>query len=457
MGTKMLRVAIFGRPNVGKSTLFNQITGTRKAIVKDQPGVTRDVHYGKADWRSVNFEIFDTAGVTQGGDKVWSKAIREKALAATKTADKVIFVLDGKYGLNPEDKDLTQYVKRLNIPTLVVINKIDQREKNDIGSSEFYELGFDSFMPASFEHKFGIDEILDWIVEGETPNFAPKEENIIRMAVIGKPNAGKSTLVNALLGEDRVVVSPMAGTTIDSVEVPFKRNEQDFILVDTAGLRRNAQRDDHVEHLSAVKAEESVVEADILLLMVDAISGPTHQDSRIVELALTKHRAVILVINKIDLAENKIPRFREGMRKQIEDVFHYYSDIPVVFISAKTMRGVDKLFLTIEKVWKQLNTRISTQNINEFFFSAIRAAPSPSFRGHDIKFFYVTQTKQRPPAFMAFVNEPRGITNAYKRFIVSKIKEHYDLIGIPVRLFPKKRRRGDTKAADVAYGINTKT
>jgi len=193
-------------------------------------------------------------------------------------------------------------------------------------------------------------------------------ENVIRMAVIGKPNAGKSTLVNALLGEERVVVSPTAGTTIDSVEVPFKRNQQDYILVDTAGLRRNAKREDHVEHISAVKAEESVVEADILLLMVDALTGPTHQDSRIVELALTKHRAVILVINKIDLAENIIPRFREGLRKQIEETFHYYSDIPVVFISAKTLRGVEKLFSNIERVWRQLNTKIPTQQINEFFF-----------------------------------------------------------------------------------------
>jgi GTP-binding protein len=313
-----LKVGIFGRPNVGKSTLFNQITETRKAVVRDQPGVTRDVHYGKADWRGVYFDIFDTAGVTGGENEVWSKSIREQALKALESADKIIFVLDGKFGLNPEDRDLALHVSRLGKPTLVVVNKLDDRSQVDIGLSEFYELGFDSLLPASFEHKRGLDELLNWIVEGEERNTPTEELNIIRMAVVGKPNAGKSTLVNSLLGEERVVVSPQAGTTVDSVEVPFKRGEQDYILVDTAGLRRHAKRNDYVELISALKSEESVLEADILLLMIDGTLGPSVQDSRIVELALTRHRAVILVINKIDIAEKKIPRFREKTRENIE-------------------------------------------------------------------------------------------------------------------------------------------
>jgi GTP-binding protein len=450
--TKKLMVAIFGRPNVGKSTLFNQITGTRKAVVKDQPGVTRDVQYGKGEWCGVHFSIFDTAGVTEGGDKAWSAAIRERALASLEGADKVLFIVDGKFGLNPEDRDLARYVKRLDKPMLTVVNKIDEIKNNDVGLSEFYELGLEPMLPASFEHKLGLDETLDWIIEGQEQ--APEEDlvNTIRLAVVGKPNAGKSTLVNALLGEERVVVSSEAGTTIDSVEVPFSRNGQEFMLIDTAGLRRHAKRLDHVELVSAFKAEESVIEADILLLMIDGTEGPTHQDSRIVELALTKHRAVILVINKIDICEGKIPRFRETLRANIEETFHYYADIPVVFISAKTTRGVDKLFSTIEQVWAQLNKKISTQDINEFFFTIIRQTPSASFRGNDIKFYYITQTKQRPPSFMAFVNEPRGVNNSYKRFITSKIKEHYNLVGIPVRLYPKKRRRGATKRNEVAYG-----
>jgi GTP-binding protein len=451
-----LRVAIFGRPNVGKSTLFNQLTGTRKAVVKDQPGVTRDIHSGIAEWRSIKFEIFDTAGVTEGGDEAWSDAIRRQALKAAEAADRVIFVLDGKYGLNPEDKNLAQFINRLKKPVLAVVNKLDEFETQEIGLAEFYGLGFETMIAASFEHKIGLENICDWVIEDLDYDEAIKnvftEEKSIRIAVVGKPNAGKSTLVNSLLGEERVVVSPMAGTTIDSVEVPFKRNNQDFILIDTAGLRRHAKRRDHVEQISARKSEESVVSADILLLMIDGLEGPSHQDARIVEMVLEHHRAVILVVNKIDLCEGKIPRFREKMGAQIETTFHFYHDIPVVYISATTTRGVETLFTKIEKIWRALNLQISTREINEFFFNIIRQAPSPSYRGNDIKFYYITQTKQRPPSFMCFVNEPRGVTSSYKRFLSSKIKIEYDLVGIPVRIYPKKRRRGATKAADVSYG-----
>jgi GTP-binding protein len=449
---KLLRVAIFGRPNVGKSTLYNQLTGTRNAVVKDQPGVTRDIHSGIAEWRSIRFEIFDTAGVTEGGDKAWSAAIRRQALKAAEQADKVVFILDGKYGLNPEDKDLAQFIARLKKPVLAVVNKLDQVESQDVGLSEFYGLGFETLLPASFEHKYGLNEICDWIVIGEAPQKELKEENIIRIAVVGKPNAGKSTLINSLLGEERVVVSPVAGTTIDSVEVPFTRMGQEFVLIDTAGLRRHAKRQDHVEQISARKTEESIVSADILLLMVDATEGPSHQDARIVEMVLEHHRAVILVINKIDLCEGKVPKFREKLKSQIENTFHFYRDIPQSYISATTGRGVPQLFREIERVWKALNLQITTRDINDFFFNIIRLAPSPSYRGNDIKFLYITQTKQRPPSFMCFVNEPRGVTNSYKRFLATKIKEHYKLGGIPVRIYPKKRQRVRSSGRDESYG-----
>ncbi|MDZ4678498.1 MAG: ribosome biogenesis GTPase Der [Oligoflexia bacterium] len=448
-----LKVAVIGRPNVGKSTLFNQLTGTRKAVVKDQPGVTRDVHRGVAEWRSVSFFIYDTAGVSQGGDKAWSSEIRKKALEAAQAADKIILVLDGKYGLNPEDKDLSQFVMRLNKPFIAVVNKVDNPTKNDMTLSEFFELGFETMIAASFEHKFGTDELLDWVVEGQTPQPEEEEESkTIRLAVVGKPNAGKSTLVNSILGEERVVVSPVAGTTIDSIEVPFIRNNQEFVLVDTAGLRRHAKRLDHVEMVSAYKAEESVIEADILLVVVDGLLGPSVQDARIVEMAFKHHRAVILVVNKIDLAERQIPKFREKLRQHVEDTFHFYRDIPVEYISAKTKRGVDGLFTKIEAVWQQLNKKISTRDINDFFFQVIRQAPSPSWRGNDIKFYYITQTKQRPPSFMAFVNEPRGITNSYKRFIIGQIKKNYNLVGIPIRIYPKKTRSGTSKSQNTHYG-----
>ena len=320
---KLLKVAIFGRPNVGKSTLFNQITGTRKAVVKDQPGVTRDVHRGTGEWCSVQFDIFDTAGVTGGGDEAWSAAIREKAIEAALGADKIIFVLDGKFGLNPEDRDLALIIKRTGKPVIAVVNKIDEPEGNEVAMSEFYELDFDTLIAASFEHKFGLDDILDWVIEGQEHNLTDVLDKRIRLAIVGKPNAGKSTLVNSILGEDRVVVSPVAGTTVDSVEVPFTRNGQEFILIDTAGMRRHARRSDQVELISAFKAEESVAEANVLVLVIDGLEGPAVQDARIVEMALKHHRAVILAINKIDIAEKKVPRFRETMKERIQDTFHF--------------------------------------------------------------------------------------------------------------------------------------
>ncbi len=436
----LIKIAIIGRPNVGKSTLFNQITGTRKAVVKDEPGVTRDVHRGKAEWLGVHFDIFDTAGVSEGGDKAWSVGIRNQALKALRDADKVLFVLDGKFGLNPEDKSLWQQIKIQKKPVLAIVNKIDEYEDEDVGLSEFYELDLNNVMAASFEHKHGLDRILDWIIEGQERNTEVLDDGKIRIAIVGKPNAGKSTLVNSILGENRVVVSPVAGTTVDSVEVPFTKNNQEFILIDTAGLRRRARRNDHVELISAFKANESIAEANILLIVVDGLLGPSQQDARIVELALEHHRAVILVINKIDMAESKIPRFRDVSREKIRNQFHFFADIPVCFISAKTGRGVDPLFALVQKIWSQLNKKISTQEINDFFFNVIRQAPSPSFRGRDTKFYYITQTKQRPPSFMAFVNEPRGITKAYRRFLSTQIKKQYDLVGIPIRIYPKKRR-----------------
>lgn len=450
---KLLKVAILGRPNVGKSTLFNKLTETRKAIVKDEPGVTRDVQSGLVEWCGKRFEIFDTAGVSQGNEKAWSREARDKALSASKGADKIIFVLDGKFGLNPEDHDLSVFVKQLGKPTLVVVNKIDSPQTKEMLLAEFYELGFETFLAASFEHKHGIEEMLDWVVGDQERYVESVDENEIRLAVVGKPNAGKSTLVNQIMGEERVVVSPVAGTTVDSVEASFHKNGQKFTLVDTAGLRRHAKRHEEVELISAFKAEESIGSSHILLMVIDGLLGPTHQDARIVELALTHHKAVILVINKIDVAEKKIKNFNKELREKIERSFHFFTDIPVAFVSAKTGRGVDPLFRQIETIWAKINKKIPTREINDFFFEVIRQAPSPSFHGLDIKFYYITQTRQKPPAFMAFVNDPRGVTNAYRRFIATKIKKNYDLVGIPIRIYAKKRRRGDTSASEVRYGI----
>lgn len=436
-----MKVAIIGRPNVGKSTLFNKLTGTRKAVVKDEPGVTRDIHQEKTDWCGVTFDLYDTGGVTASNNKVWNAAIRRQAIKAAEFADKIIFVLDGKYGLNPEDRDLCTEIQKLNKPFIAVVNKIDDPVEFETAMSEFYILGAEEMIACSFEHKHNLSDLLDWVIKGQEKNIADLESTAVKLAIVGKPNAGKSTLVNSLLGEERVVVSPVAGTTVDSIEVPFERNGQEYMLIDTAGLRRGVKRTDQIEQISAIKSKEAMEEAGVIILVIDSLLGPSQQDARIVEMAIENHKAVILAFNKIDLAEKEIPKLREKIREDVANIFHFYRDIPVIFMSAKTQKGVKDLFAMIDKVWKQLNFRISTREINDFFLQVIRQAPAPSFRGNDIKFFYITQTNQKPPSFMTFVNEPRGVTPSYRRFVVNKLKEHYDLKGIPVRIYAKKRSK----------------
>lgn len=443
---KRLQVAIIGRPNVGKSTLYNQLTGTRQAIVRDEPGVTRDIQQGKSDWCGVTFNIFDTGGITSGTEKVWNQEIKLKALQAASMSDKIVLVLDGKYGLNPEDRDLAIQVNKLGKPVIAVINKIDEPKNFEIGLSEFYGLNFKTMVAASFEHKHNLDVILDFIIEGQERNLDDLVDNNMKLAIVGKPNAGKSTLTNSLMGEERVIVSPVAGTTVDSIQVTFTRGEHEYTLIDTAGMRRHAKRAHEVEQLSAFKAEDAVERADVLILVVDGIDGPSQQDARIVELAFEHQKPVILAINKIDLIEKKGDDYRHKMKETVKEVFHFYSDIPVIFMSAQTKRGLGDLFAAIDRVRSQLNLKISTRDINDFFNSVIKLAPSPSFRGNDIKFFYITQTNQKPPSFMTFVNEPRGVTNSYRRFVIKKIKEHYDLRGIPVRLYAKKRKKSQPKS-----------
>lgn len=435
----MLKVAVIGRPNVGKSTLFNKLTQTRHAIVRDEPGVTRDVQRGVVHWDGYEFEIYDTAGITDDESKAWSTEIRKKAIRASESADLILLILDGKTGLNPEDEDLVRMIKALRKPFLTVVNKVDNPENADLQLADFYQLGCDPMYAASFEHKRGLDEILDWIIQGVDKEVADRQDDRIRLAIIGKPNAGKSTLANTLLGKDEFVVSPVAGTTIDSVNRPFEWEGEKFLLIDTAGVRRHARRSHEVEHLSALKARETIKQADLLVLVIDGLIGPSQQDARIIELAQEQHKAVIIAMNKEDVASAKIPKFRDTTLDRVAQEFHFYADIPVVFISAKTKRGLGDLFKCIKDVWEKLNRRISTKDINEFFVRVIRQAPSPIYQGNDVKFYYITQTRQRPPSFMAYVNAPQGITSSYRRFLVNRIKDEFSLKGVPIRIYPKKR------------------
>lgn len=433
------KVAIIGRPNVGKSTLFNIITGSRKAVVKDQMGVTRDIMIEPVDLWGKQFDLIDTGGITEAGD-IFSKLIREAVTEFLDSVDFIVAVMDGRVGLVPEDRDIIRVCKQAGKPFLLVINKVDKVTDEEMAKADFYEFGVD-IISASFEQRRGLSDILEWVTK-QIPDRGPVVKEGMNIAIVGKPNVGKSSICNCILGSNRMIVSDVAGTTIDSVDSPFVYNGARYTLVDTAGLRKSARREEDLEIISAFKSHESIRRSDIVLLMVDGTEGPTDQDARIMQSILEDHKGVIVVANKSDLGGKEVPEYRKTFREQVARVFHFFVDVNVVFTSAKTGQGIDELFEMIEKVSTQMNIRIPTSELNDFFFETIRKAPAPVWGTTNVKFYYLTQTYQRPPAFIAFANHPDGVTGAYRRFLIKNIKERWDLHGMPIRIFCMKSRRG---------------
>ncbi|XGC82429.1 ribosome biogenesis GTPase Der [Bdellovibrio bacteriovorus] len=436
------KVAIIGRPNVGKSTLFNIITESRKAVVKNQAGVTRDIMIEPVDIWGKQFDLIDTGGITEAGD-IFSKLIREQVTEFLHSVDLIVAVMDGRAGLVPEDRDIIRVAKQTGKPFLLVINKVDKTTEEEMAKADFYEFGVD-IISASFEQRRGIGDILEWVTKQIPENPGTVKEGL-NIAIVGKPNVGKSSICNAILGSNRMIVSDVAGTTIDAVDSPFIYNGSKYTLVDTAGLRRSAKREDDLEIISAFKSQEAIRRADIVLLMVDGTVGPTDQDARIMQAIIEDHKGVILVANKSDLGGKEIPEYRKTFREQVERVFHFFTDVNVVFTSAKTGYGLEELFEMIEKVGQQLTFRVPTSELNDFFFETIRKAPAPVWGTTNVKFYYLTQTYQRPPSFIAFANHPDGVTNSYRRFLVKNIKDRWDLYGVPIRIFCMKSRKGGTE------------
>ncbi|PIS11342.1 MAG: ribosome biogenesis GTPase Der [Bdellovibrio sp. CG10_big_fil_rev_8_21_14_0_10_47_8] len=433
------KVAIVGRPNVGKSTLFNILTGSRKSVVKNQAGVTRDIIIEPCEVWGKHFDLIDTGGITEAHD-TFSQLIREQVTEFLQTVDFLLVVMDGRSGLIPEDREIIKIAIHTGKPFLLIVNKVDKLHEEDVAKAEFYEFGED-VLATSFEQRRGVSEILEWI-HARLPEQIEKVREGATIAIVGKPNVGKSSMINALLGQKRMLVSDIAGTTIDSVDTPFLYNGQKYILVDTAGLRKSAKRDDHLEIISAFKSQESIRRADIVLLMIDGTMGPTDQDARIMQAILEDHKGVIVVSNKSDLGREQVPEYRRTLKEQVEKVFHFFVDVPIVYTSAKTEQGVDGLLEKIEWMSQKLAMRISTADLNDFFFDVIRKAPAPVWGISNVKFYYLTQTNQQPPAFIAFANHPDGVDNSYRRFLIKNLKEKFDLVGIPLRIFVMKSRRG---------------
>lgn len=429
-------VAIVGRPNVGKSTLFNLLIGARKSVVKDQPGVTRDILFETAELWGKNYEVIDTGGLTEAGDEI-SVKIKEHVVEFLKSVDFLVVVMDGRVGLLPEDNDIIRIAKESGKPFIIAVNKIDKVMELDTLTAEFYQFGTD-VAGCSFEQRMGLDPLLQWIFD-RVGGMAEFPEDAFILSIVGKPNVGKSSLCNRLLGQKRMLVSDIAGTTTDPVDMAFTYNDKNYVMIDTAGLRRSSRRLEDVEIISAFKTEKSIRHSELVLLVIDGTQGPTEQDAKILEMIVEQHKGVLLVVNKSDLGED-MDEYRKTIRAQVNREFHFYTDIPMVFISATTGKGIKELFEKVEDIRQKLYFRVSTSELNNFFMEVIRLAPSPVFGTKDVKFYYLTQTRQVPPSFIAFANFPDGVDNSYRRFLAKHIKARWNLEGVPIRIFVMKKR-----------------
>lgn len=437
------RVALIGRPNVGKSTLFNILTRTRKALVRNEPGVTRDIQVQSADWWGTEFDVVDTGGITESREG-FSPLIRKQVLGALENMDLLLVVMDGKAGLVPEDRDIIRIAKESGKPFLLIVNKMDRYLEAEKEIGEFYEFGMD-LIPTSFEMRIGVDQIVEWI-QANLPEKGHTTKEGVRIVLFGKPNVGKSSLCNALLNSDRMIVSATAGTTVDAIEEEFEFNCKPYVLVDTAGLRRQSKRKEGVEYISAHMTVEAASRADIVLLLVDATEGPTVQEAKMVEQCLHMHKAIIIVANKTDLARKENSKYREKFQMKVYETLRFFPDVPVVYISALTRRGLNELMEKVDEVYEKLHTKISTSKLNKFFYEVIRKAPSPVYATKDVKFYYLTQTEQVPPSFIAFANQPEGVTPSYRKFIAKQLAQEFDLQGIPIRIFALPSGGGSREA-----------
>lgn len=428
-------VAIVGRPNVGKSTLFNKLIGERRAIVEDTPGITRDRIYGETEWRGKTLIIIDTGGIEPKTDDIILKKMREQAQTAIDTADVIIFMCDIKTGLVADDMDIALMLKKSGKPVIPCINKADKVGNVDPQFYEFYSLGFDNDLVAvSSLHGSGTGDLLDAVLEA-LPEFEEEEsdDDIIKVAVIGKPNAGKSSLVNRVLGDERCIVSDIPGTTRDAIDTFFENEHGKYNFIDTAGIRRQSKVDDKVEKVSVLRAKMAVERADVCLIMIDANAGITEQDERIAGLAHEAGKASIICINKWDVVEKDNETTAE-FTKKVYDALSYMTYAPILFISAKTGQRVDKLFEQINYVNNQSKMRVSTGMLNDVLADAVARVQPPSDKGRRLKIYYMTQNQVAPPTFVLFCNNAELFHFSYQRYIENCLRETFGFRGTPVKL-----------------------
>lgn len=432
-------VAIIGKPNVGKSTFFNYLVGQRLSIVEDTPGVTRDRVYGETNWRGKDFTIIDTGGIEEKANDVISIQMRLQAELAIDVADVIVFITDVTTGITPDDRDIALMLKKSKKPIVLVCNKVDDFKKLENDTYEFYNLGLGRPYPISSAHAKGIGDVLDAIYE----HLPEKDENdedkeYIKVAIIGKPNVGKSSLVNKILGENRSIVSNIAGTTRDAIDSKFENEHGKYIFIDTAGLRRHSKVEENIEKYSVLRTELAIERADVCLLMIDANEGVTEQDTKIAGLAHEAGKAVIIAINKWDEYDKENGTL-ENYTKDVYNKLSYLAYAPILFISAKTGQRVEKLFELINEVSNNNAMRIATSVLNELLAEAVAIVQPPTDKGKRLKVLYMTQVSTKPPTFAIFVNDKKLFHFSYERYIVNKLRQEFNFKGTPIRILTRER------------------
>ncbi|NLW16622.1 MAG: ribosome biogenesis GTPase Der [Firmicutes bacterium] len=432
-------VAGVGRPNVGKSTLFNYLAGRRLAIVEDVPGVTRDRLYADVHWLNHEFTLVDTGGLEINATDEMTTYIRKQAEIAIREADVILFVVDGRQGLTGLDEDVAQVLRGTQKPIIVAVNKIDHPNL-EAHVAEFYQLGLPHVLSVSAANGLGIGDLLDLIVDLLPAKEAVEDEDdLTRVAVIGKPNTGKSSLVNALLGQERVIVSDIPGTTRDAVDTPITIGDENYVLIDTAGLRRRSKVEEEIERYSGLRSIRAIERSDIVLMVIDAAEGVTEQDKKIVGIAHNRGKGIILVVNKWDLIE-KDHRTANRFTEEIKSELSFVDYAPIIFISAKTGQRVHRIFDLVKQVNEQRHLRISTNALNELILQATMVTPTPTERGKRLRIYYATQSGIKPPTFVFFVNDPELMHFSYQRFLENTLRKAMGFVGTPIRFYIRKRR-----------------
>ncbi|WP_224485494.1 ribosome biogenesis GTPase Der [Robertkochia aurantiaca] len=430
-------VAIVGRPNVGKSTLFNRLIKRREAIVDAVSGVTRDRHYGKSDWNGVEFSLIDTGGYVVGSDDIFEKEIDKQVELAIDEADVIVFVVDVSSGVTGMDEEVAQLLRQVDKPVLLAVNKVDSASRQ-ADAVEFYSLGLGDYYTISSINGSGTGELLDALVEKLPEKEEAPEEELPRFAVVGRPNAGKSSFINALLDEERYIVTDIAGTTRDSVDTRYNRFGFEFNLVDTAGIRRKAKVKKDLEFYTVMRSVRAIEHCDVCLLVIDASRGFEGQDLNIFWLAERNRKGVVILVNKWDVVEkdtDSTKKFEAHIRKQIEP----FTDVPIVFISALTKQRIYKAIETAVEVYQNKTKRISTSKLNDTMLPIIENTPPPAYKGKYVKIKFCTQLPTPTPQFAFFANLPQYVRAPYKRFIENQLREHFDFHGVPVQVYFRKK------------------